>query len=146
MIRGGGAFHLFYSANAWDSSRYAIGVARCTSPEGPCRRESTGPWLSSTRLARGPGGQEFFTALGERWMIFHGWAAGDRIGVGAQRRLFVEIVDFDDGRPVTVGASRVGWFLAGIGALLAVPVVAIVVRRRRRRRRAPTPDAALSDS
>lgn len=132
------AAYLFYSANAWDSVNYAIGVARCDSPAGPCARITDGePWLSSTRFARGPGGQEFFDALGSTWMIYHGWYRGDDVKAGAQRRLFVDLVEVGSDGPVRVGRGRaVGWIVAVV-ALIAATIEVIWWRRKRRRPSGP---------
>jgi beta-xylosidase len=75
-----GAWHLLYSANRWDSERYAIGYARCDSPLGPCRKRGDGPVMQSDGETAGPGGPEVFAdAAGHRWMAYHGWSV-DAIG------------------------------------------------------------------
>jgi beta-xylosidase len=72
-----GRWRLLYSANTWDSERYAVGYAECESPLGPCRKLSDGPVLSSDGETSGPGGAEVFTDLaGRRWIAYHGWTAG----------------------------------------------------------------------
>lgn len=128
------AYLLFYSANAWDSEHYAIGWATCESVSGPCRRETDGPWMSSTNFARGPGGQEFFSALGDVWMVYHGWESGDIDMLGAQRRLYVEVVDVADGEPRRIGARNSGTLL-GVGVVVVVLAVGGFVWWRRSRRR-----------
>jgi beta-xylosidase len=71
-----GVWHLLYSANRWDTDRYATGAAVCVSPVGPCRKTSTGPILASDTSVAGPGGAEVFTDLeGRRWLAYHGWSA-----------------------------------------------------------------------
>ncbi len=100
MISSGGKVYLFYSGGHWNSAEYAIGYARCATPLGPCTRASTRPWLSSNRVAQGPGGQEFFTdQAGNLWMVFHAWI-DNKIGypVGA-RNLFVVRITFAKGIP-----------------------------------------------
>jgi beta-xylosidase len=75
-----GSWHLLYSANRWDSERYAIGYARCDSPLGPCRKRGSGPVMESDGETAGPGGPEVFTdAGGRRWMAYHGWTL-DAVG------------------------------------------------------------------
>lgn len=96
MIEVDGKIHLFYSANLWDTDRYAIGHAVCASPTGPCEKDRL-PFLTSTDAYSGPGGQEFYTdRAGRLWMTFHGWLPGE-VGYagGGSRRLFVEEVTFD---------------------------------------------------
>jgi beta-xylosidase len=89
MIRYGGQWWLFYSANGWESPRYAVGYARCDSPVGPCRRASTGPLLKSTTTRLGPGGASaFFDASGRLRLAYHYWPApATSYAAGGTRRL-----------------------------------------------------------
>lgn len=138
MILVGSGAYLFYSGNAWDTDNYAIGYAVCESVTGPCRRPKSDderPWMSSTTFARGPGGQEFFGALGDVWMVYHGWERGQAGKPGAQRRLYLDIVHLDGGVPVRVGSRTVAWSLVGVAAVLIVLVVGAVLWWRRRRGR-----------
>ncbi len=76
MVYHGGSYWLFYAANDYASARYAEGVARCRGPVGPCI-DSSGPILTSTAAARGPGHAFIVTTpSGQTWMAFHAWAAG----------------------------------------------------------------------
>lgn len=85
-------FILLYSANRWESDDYAIGVARCASPSGPCERRSVdAPWRSSTR---GPGGPEIVRdADNAPWLVFHQWSAEGALQGGGVRVLTVEPLD-----------------------------------------------------
>ena len=127
---------LFYSANAWDSERYAIGWATCESVSGPCRRSTADPWMDSTKFARGPGGQEFFGALGDVWMVYHGWEPGEIGYPQGERRLYLDIVEDRDGTPIRVG-QETAWSVLGafLVAGVALVVLVVVIRHRRRRRR-----------
>jgi Glycosyl hydrolases family 43 len=101
MVGFGGRYYLFYSANDWTGSSYAIGYAVCDSPTGPCTKPVDGPWLASTDKAEGPGGQEVFVdEEGQLWMVLHAWVRG-RVGYpqGA-RNLFVVRLTFVNGVPV----------------------------------------------
>ncbi len=70
-------WRLLYSANMWNTERYAIGYARCDSPLGPCRKIGDGPVMVSDAETSGPGGAEVFSdRLGQRWIAYHGWTAG----------------------------------------------------------------------
>jgi beta-xylosidase len=77
MVQHRGKHLLFYSANQYDSARYAVGYATCDGPQGPCKKVTRlSPFLASAGLMLGPGGQELFTdAAGELWMAFHAWTA-----------------------------------------------------------------------
>jgi beta-xylosidase len=103
MVRVDGTYFLFYSANWWESSRYAIGYATSEAPLGPCHKATRRrAWAAATRNAAGPGGQEFFTDTdGALWMAFHAWM-GKTVGYtsGGGRALWLSRVDFVRGRPV----------------------------------------------
>jgi len=49
------------SGNDWNGEHYAEGVAKCSSPSGPCTADSRNPILASRAGAAGPGGGEVFT-------------------------------------------------------------------------------------
>ena len=99
---------LFYSANAWDTARYAIGYAECESVAGPCERRDPSPWMASRPITRGPGGQEFFAADDELWMVYAAWRRGEIGYPGGERRLFLDVIEVRDGVPSrSVVAARV---------------------------------------
>ena len=109
MIKRGNAYYLFYSANWYDSSAYAIGYAVCSSPTSGCRKMSgAAPFLGSAGALLGPGGQELFTdAAGAVWMAYHAWTA-PRAGyqAGGERRLRLARMAFGaDGAPVVTLAG-----------------------------------------
>lgn len=135
---------LFYSANAWDSANYAIGWARCETVTGPCQRESDDPWMGSTTFARGPGGQEFFSALGGVWMVYHGWQRGDLDSPGAQRRLYVEVVEVAGGNPRRIGGRNTTIFLVAVVGAVVLGGGALTWWWRKRRRHSL--DSARNDS
>jgi len=98
MVRVEGTYFLFYSANWWESSRYAIGYATAESPLGPyVKATKWRPWMAANGRAHGPGGQEFFTdADGQLWMAYHAWVGGS-VGYasGGGRALWLTKVSFD---------------------------------------------------
>lgn len=76
MIKRGDGYVLFYSANWYASSRYAVGFAACASPLGPCdKRTKDGPILSSRGEELGPGGEEVFSDGTRAWAVYHAWSA-----------------------------------------------------------------------
>jgi beta-xylosidase len=99
-------YYLFYSANKWDTHEYAIGYAVCESVLGPCEKPLTEPWLDYENPVMGPGGQAFFTdEEGNLWMAYHAWTGvniGDATG---DRSLRIDLVTFEDGKPVTDGPT-----------------------------------------
>jgi hypothetical protein len=97
-------YYLFYSANWWESDRYAIGYAMGVAPLGPYTKATLdGPWLASDGTVAGPGGQDFCPdpAGGGLLMAYHGWQPG-QVGYarGGARSLHVVPVGFVDGLPV----------------------------------------------
>ena len=102
MVRVGGAYSLFYSANSWNSGDYGIGHATCTTPTGPCRRSSDGPVLTQLGRASGTGGPEALWIGDRLHLAFHAWTAPD-VGYPNRRKLHLRAVDIDlFGRPTIV--------------------------------------------
>ena len=52
LITSGGRYFLFYSGNNWNSAGYAVGVATCTGPLGPCTKLCPSPSCPAARRAR----------------------------------------------------------------------------------------------
>jgi beta-xylosidase len=99
MVRTGGQYLLFYSANNWETSDYAIGVARCTGPSGPCTETSNQPLLASQSAFSGPGGPSVFVdSSGRIRMAFHAWLPG-RVGFPNSRLLFIRGISLATGAP-----------------------------------------------
>jgi beta-xylosidase len=85
-----GTYVLLYSANRWETSRYATGWALCTGPAGPCHKAPR-PLMVNDRRRSGPGGASWFlTANDHPWIAYHGWKDG-RAGHpdGGQRALYL---------------------------------------------------------
>ena len=71
-------YYLFYSANAYDSPRYAVGYAVADSIEGPYEKAAQ-PILKTDLKAgwAGPGGQDIVTGPDDALrLLFHDWAPG----------------------------------------------------------------------
>ncbi len=84
-----GGFTLLYSANWFDTASYAVGVATCRTPLGPCTKRAT-PVLVSRPGALGPGGAEFFRdGEGRTLVAYHAWTGTP--GAGGDRALFVDL-------------------------------------------------------
>ena len=98
MIRRGDRYVLFYSANWYASSRYAVGYATCSSPLGPCEKKTTdAPLLSSRGEELGPGGEELFTDGDRAWVAYHAWSAPrTTYEDGGARSLRISPITFDD--------------------------------------------------
>ena len=76
MVFAHGTYWLFFSGNWFNQPGYAIGVARCRSPHGPCV-DYVHPFLASDRLGAGPGEESLFEGSGGRWwMVYSAWFDG----------------------------------------------------------------------
>ena len=94
-LHNNGQYILFYSANAYEGYKYAVGFALCDSPLGPCRKPVYSPVLRFGSNTWGPGGSEFFMVAGKLWICYHGWSAPRATyASGGQRSLRIDTVDF----------------------------------------------------
>ncbi len=69
MVLVNGAYYLFYSGGWFNQTSYAIGVARCTGPAGPCHDTSSTPLLASNAQGEGPGEESVFSNSAGIWML-----------------------------------------------------------------------------
>ena len=100
MVTFGGRYFLFFSGNDWSSADYAVGVATCASPLGPCTDSSTAPLLASGPGAEGPGGESVFAGTGGTyWIAFHAYIPG-AVGYPNSRDLFIRGMDLSGPTPV----------------------------------------------
>jgi Glycosyl hydrolases family 43 len=105
MVTSGGRYFLFYSGNNWDSGDYAVGVATCTGPLGPCTKPLSQPILASSSSMQGPGGESVFTdASGSYWVAFDAWIPG-AVGYPHSRDLFLRQLDLSGATPVVEPAG-----------------------------------------
>jgi Glycosyl hydrolases family 43 len=89
LVTTGGHYYLFFSGNDWNGARYAVGVASCTGPLGPCTDAPTNPILSNDPAVAGPGGEWVFAdAAGNFWIAFHAWVPGS-VGFPNSRDLYL---------------------------------------------------------
>ena len=96
VVTTGGHYYLFFSGNDWDSADYAVGVATCTGPSGPCSDATPGPILASGQGVAGPGGESVFAdAAGNFWITFHAWVPG-AVGFPNGRDLYIRPLTFSD--------------------------------------------------
>ncbi len=68
LIRG--SYYLFYSGGWFNQSTYAIGVARCAGPLGPCADTSPTPLLASNAQGTGPGEESVFSDASGVWLLY----------------------------------------------------------------------------
>lgn len=104
-------YYLFYSGNGYAGERYAVGYAACETPLGPCEKAEENPILISDLTERplvlGPGHQTVIAdADGQTWMFYHVWqvtSGGQRTDT---RQVWLDRLDWVDGRPVVNGPTR----------------------------------------
>jgi arabinan endo-1,5-alpha-L-arabinosidase len=77
MVYAHKAYWLFFSGNWFNQPGYAIGVARCARPTGPCV-DRPAPLLASTPQGQGPGEESLFEVAGHWWMVYSAWFDGYR--------------------------------------------------------------------
>ena len=109
-------YYLFYSGNAYYDDRYAVGVARATSPLGPYTKYSNNPILKSNAGWVGPGHCSIAYGAGvlkptpddvatDIYMVYHAWQAGHVNGPGDGRMVLVDQIQWgSDGWPHVFGA------------------------------------------
>ena len=103
MIFESGSYYLFYSANAYASTRYAIGVARASSPLGPFTKASA-PILVSNGAYGGPGHGSVVRGPGGEWVhVYHAWEAA-HVGAAPGRLDLVDRIGWSGGWPHMYGA------------------------------------------
>lgn len=104
-----GEYYLFYSANDYGGAAYAVGYARCEGPLGPCEKAAENPILASRLeppLVVGPGHQTIFTdAAGQEWLVYHAWEVTSAGLRGNRRQVYLDRLDWADGRPVVRGPT-----------------------------------------
>ena len=102
MVAVNGRYLLFYSGNDWGTANYAVGVAICAAPLGPCTDASQAPILSSGNGMAGPGGESVFQdAQGNSWIAFAAWNPG-AVGFPNNRALYIRSLTMS-GAVLTLG-------------------------------------------
>lgn len=77
MIRYQNRYYLFYSANSYASTAYAVGYLICKTWKGDCHRPRKKPLLHTAGGIAGPGGPSpFIDTRGKLRLGYHAWSAG----------------------------------------------------------------------
>jgi arabinan endo-1,5-alpha-L-arabinosidase len=104
MLRHGGFYYLMYSGDDCCSAhaRYAVGVARSTSPLGPFAKFQGNPILAENGAVWAPGHNATITdGAGQDWIVYHARVRGDPTDL---RYLFLDRIEWSkDGWPVVNG-------------------------------------------
>ena len=108
VVRNGAFFYLFYSANAYYNGKYAVGVARASSPLGPYQKAGA-PILTSNGSWVGPGHCSVVDGpSGDTMMVYHAWQAGHVGGPGDGRLVLVDGIVWRNGWPEVPAAPSAG--------------------------------------
>lgn len=99
-----GKYYLFYSANAYNTERYAVGYAVADSILGPYRKADKPILVTDMQngAAFGPGGQDIVLDKdGETWIVYHSWDPTVSL-----RWVQIDPLKWDGDKPVVEGPSR----------------------------------------
>lgn len=109
MVKHEDGYFLFFSANDYAGPKYAVGYATCESAVGPCQDAPENPIIVSRMkelpLVVGPGHQDVFEVDGETWMMYHAWEVTSAGLRGGRRFLYIDQLNWQDGKPVLNGPS-----------------------------------------
>jgi beta-xylosidase len=104
MVDADGDHWLFYSGNWFNQPGYALGIARCDGPLGPCTKPSDQPWLASNAQGMGPGEASLFVDSAGWWIVYSPTAVLDPNGT--PRPVALAAVDFGPDGPYLAGNRR----------------------------------------
>jgi beta-xylosidase len=110
MIKRDEQYYLFFSAHNYAGHEYAVGYATCESPMGPCEDAPENPILQSNlqsppNLIIGPGHQTMITVDEQDWIVYHVWEVVGGGRRGDRRQMWMDRLDWEDGRPVVQGPT-----------------------------------------
>jgi beta-xylosidase len=101
-----GRYFLFFSANDYASSHYAVGYANCKTPLGPCRDAAENPILHTACRAAGPGHQAIVRdAGGDTWIVYHAWPPDGIGNLSPGRVVWIDRITFAGGKPKVHGPT-----------------------------------------
>ena len=94
-----GSTDLFYSGASWQGTEYAIGLATCSGPLGPCTKPYTQPFFATQGNIVGPGGPSIVgDSQGNLWLAFAAWLP-NQVGYPHSRVLFLRRLLVVNGTP-----------------------------------------------
>jgi beta-xylosidase len=107
MVEAGGHDWLFFSGNWFNQPSYAIGLAECAGPAGPCVPSSAGPWLASNGEGDGPGEESLFSDGKRWWMLYAPFSVNFQ--TATPRPAVLARVDFGPHGPEVVAPETAAW-------------------------------------
>jgi arabinan endo-1,5-alpha-L-arabinosidase len=102
LYKHAGRYYLLYSANEYNTPKYAVGWAVADQPRGPYEKVRE-PLLASQIPGGivGPGGQDIvLDPDGDTWLLFHGWRPA------GYRGLYLAPLEWQDGEPYVAPLTR----------------------------------------
>lgn len=109
MVLHDSRYYLFFSANNYASHEYAVGYATCDTAVGPCEDAPENPILASRLkpppMIIGPGHQTVLDLDGQTWILYHAWEVIGGSRRGDRRLLYIDRLDWEEGRPVVRGPT-----------------------------------------
>jgi beta-xylosidase len=70
MVLWNSHYWVFYSGNWFNQPYYAIGMAECAGPMGPCSKPVPRPFLASNAQGQGPGESSLFSDNNGFWIVY----------------------------------------------------------------------------
>jgi beta-xylosidase len=109
MVLRDGKYTLLYSANDFGNGSYAAGHASCAGPLGPCQPVGDAPFLKTSKEAKlfGPGHQAVFKVGAQDCIAYHAWELKPDGSRGERRLMYIDRLDWEDGKPVVKGTTLV---------------------------------------
>jgi beta-xylosidase len=102
----GRTYFLFFSANKFYDSTYAVGYARCEGPLGPCEDAPENPILKTACQAVGPGHQAIIRDDdGETWIVYHAWPPDAVNSEFPGRLMWIDRLEWKGGKPDVAGPT-----------------------------------------
>jgi beta-xylosidase len=108
MVYAAGQYWLFFSGNWYNQPGYAIGVAECLEPTGPCEPSSLVPWLASNAQGSGPGEASLFFD-GSRWWMLYAPSAVAYESLTTARPVVLARLTFGPNGPTVVPPGTAAW-------------------------------------
>lgn len=108
MVKRDNGYFLFFSANDYAGPPYAVGYAACQAPTGPCEDAPENPILKTTAGKPpiiGPGHQAVLQVRDQTWMVYHGWEVLSSGLRGSRRFMYIDKVEWKDGKPDVLGPT-----------------------------------------
>jgi GH43 family beta-xylosidase len=99
MVKVGGSYWMVYSGNWFNQTDYAIGMARCAGPAGPCADTSPTPLLGSNAQGVGPGEASLYQDQSGVWLLYSPWRSLAPQPDIPPRPVFITKLGFSPGGP-----------------------------------------------